>query len=124
MKDTSSYKIPARARFRVRDFILPVLISIEWFLLGFYTPEMKKWCHEMDPYGGAFDWPYPYILHIHWFWAIPFGITLSIAVFLRHLYLGGRAAHALLVVNWIALVVVPMLWLWGIMPHRMVQYVN
>jgi hypothetical protein len=122
MKDTTTATRETRNDMRIRDFILPFLVLVEWFLLGIFTPVVKEMLDGFDPYGESFDWPYPYILCIHWSWSIPFGIAIGAAILLRHRYLSRRFAQALSILGWVTLTVVPLLWWWGIIPHRMVQY--
>ena len=60
---------------RILTGIVALLTFAEWTLLGIATPAVKVMHTDFGVNPHAFDWPYPYIMCLHWAWCIPVGVA-------------------------------------------------
>lgn len=109
---------------RLCSGLLAAVTLFEWTILGFATPVVRAMLADFDVHPDAMAWPYPHVLSLHWSWTPIVGLILAAGLILKD-RLTPRAKP--IVLNCIAAVViigVYALWIWGTVPHRMIQTVN
>ena len=98
------------------------LLSLaEWGYLGYVTPVIRTIHTNFRADPADFDWPYPYIMSLHWAWSIPVGIVLAIVVIAKDRWCSRRVAAIANLAFFLTGVALAVSWRWGTVPHRMTQ---
>jgi hypothetical protein len=106
---------------QVSSVVLAFLSLAEWVYLGFATPVLRAIHQDFQVYPGDFDWPYPYIMSLHWAWCIPVGIVLAIAITAKDWWCSRRVVVIANLALFVAGIALAMSWIWGTEPHRISQ---
>jgi hypothetical protein len=115
-----------KMRFTLQKILTGIVASLtlaEWTLLGIATPAVKVMHMDFGVNPHAFDWPYPYIMCLHWVWCIPVGIAGAAFLVWKDRRLSRPSAGLVNVLVFLGGLALAALWVWGTVPHRMIQTV-
>src|SRR5262245_24321299 len=93
----------------------------EWTYLGFATPAMKGMHKFFQADPREFDFPYPYVMSLHWAWCVPVGILVATGIIVKDRWFSRNVAGVINLAVFLAGMVLALLWLWGVVPHHMIQ---
>ena len=105
---------------RALSVTVALLLLAEWLYLGCVTPLVKEIQAGFGADARSFDWPYPYVMSFHWLWCIPVGVLLATGTVVKDRWC-SRSVAGLINLLFLAGVGLAILWIWGTVPHRMIQ---
>lgn len=101
--------------------MIALIVLGEWVYFGIATPAVRRMHADFQIDPREFDWPYPHVMGLHWAWCIPVGIGLAALILWKDRALSRRMAILVNVLTLLASVLVAALWIWGTVPHRLIQ---
>jgi len=110
---------------RLQKFLtvaIALLTLAEWTLLGIVTPVIADMHRDFGITPSMFDWPYSYMMYLHWIWSVPVGVACAALLIWKDRKLSRRMAGIVNLVIVLGGVVLAALWVWGALPPRMMHY--